>query len=270
MQIGFNPAAYQPYTGIELLAAGDYPVMIEDVVAERAKDPASGLLKVTFVVAQGHPNAGRKLFYRLNLWNVSEESKATAHKQLTSLCYAVGITGQLNDTDELKGRQCIIGVTNDGTYNNVKLVKDMAGNEPGKAPVSQGAPAQGGMPQFNLPPQGAMPAGFNPGQQQQPASAPPVQYQQPMQQPPAQAGNPFNPPQQQQSPVQQPPPQYQQPPQGGAPWNGQPQQNAAPQQQYQQPPQQQYQPQAQPPANPGVTFQPAAQQQQPPAGWPQQ
>jgi hypothetical protein len=155
MQLGFNTEAYDFYKGPELLQAGNYPVVIEDVVAERAKDPASGLLKITFVVAQGHANAGRKLFYRLNLWNVSEESKATAHKQLKNLCYAVGIQGQLADTDQLKQRTCVVEVNNDGTYNNIKKVMDAAGNVPGGAPLQAGAPGQAGFP--------AAPAGFTPG-----------------------------------------------------------------------------------------------------------
>ena len=267
MQIGMNLAQYDFYSGIELLPAADYPVVIEDVVAERASNPASGLLKLTLTVAQGHPNAGRKVFYRLNIWNISDDAKAIAYKQLKTLCFAVGITGMLNTEDELKGRQCIVSVTNDGTYNNVKLVKDMQGNIPGKAPVTQMQANQPAMTTFGgqsnagptaFTPAGAVPAGFNPGAPAPGSFAPPTQFQQPayQQQPGPQAGNPFEPSNAPQQGMQT---QFQQPPQG-APWNGggQPQQPN------------QYQPQAQAPANPGAQFQPAQQQQQPPAGWPHQ
>lgn len=289
MHIAFNPGAYQPYTGPELLQAGDYPVIIEDVAAERAKDPASGLLKITFAVQNGHPNAGRKIFYRLNIWNVSETSKATAHKQLTSLCYATGIMGELSDTDMLKGRGCVIELTNDGTYNNVKIVKDMAGNIPGKSPVQAGgaggpqfgsapAPGQQG-PGPGFVPAGAAPGGFNPGASPtggapnpfapQGGAPPPQQFQQPAPQADPYAGwvrqngyrqnpqtgqwEPDAPPQQYQQPVQGTPAPFGAPgPQGGAPAGF-------------------VQPNAQQPFNPGANFTPGGgQQTQAPAGWPQQ
>ena len=168
MELGFNPAQYQPYTGVETMPAGDYMATIEDLVAERVKDdPNSGLLKVTFVIAPGSPFANRKLYSRLNLWNASDASKETAHKQLTSLCYACGHTGVLQNTDQLKGKQCVIAVTNDGTYNNVKMFKDVAGNIPGKtnapatAPVSA-PPATGFAPPAGFAPAGAVAGGFNP------------------------------------------------------------------------------------------------------------
>ena len=287
MQLGFNPQQYDFYTGIELLPAADYPGRHRRCCRRtRERAQQADLLKITFVVAQGHANAGRKLFYRLNLWNVSEESKATAHKQLKTLCYAVGITGMLNTEDELKGRQCIVEINNDGTYNNVKAVKDMAGNVPGKTPVTQGMPGQSGMPPFSVPqgapagftPQGAMPPGYNPNQQQQP----------PAQQPPpataclpAAAARPAG-RQSISKPAERPPaghadavPAARRRVRRGTVDRRRAHRPNSSQQQYQQPPAQQppqgqYQPQAQPPANPGMQFTPAQQQQQPPAGWPQQ
>jgi hypothetical protein len=285
LQINFNPAQYEPFSGYDLLPAGDLPVLITDAVAERTKDQTGGLLKVEFTVAQGHQFAGRRLFARLNLWHQSPKWAEIAHKQLTSLCYCVGIMQQLTDTDMLKNRNMIITINNDGTYNNVTVFKDAQGNEPGKqakggAP-QQGQPGQQGMPQFGQ--QQQQPAAFQQPQQQ------PAAFQQPQQgQPQGQPQTFFTPPAQQPQQQQQPQQGFVQP-QGnpfgqqpqGQPQQGFPAQQQQPQQQQQQPPyaQQQpqqgqpmpfpqgqqpgfVQPQAQQPQNPQQGF-----QQQPPAGF---
>jgi hypothetical protein len=274
LQINFNPAQYEPFSGYDLLPAGDLPVLITDAVAERTKDQTGGLLKVEFTVAQGHQFAGRRLFARLNLWHQSPKWAEIAHKQLTSLCYCVGIMQQLTDTDMLKNRNMIITINNDGTYNNVTVFKDAQGNEPGKqakggAP-QQGQPGQQGMPQFG---QQQQPAAFQQPQQGQPQGQPQTFFTPPAQQPQQQQqpqqgfvqpqGNPFG--QQPQGQPQQGFPAQQQQPQG------QPQQPPYAQQQPQQgqpmpfPQGQQpgfVQPQAQQPQNPQQGF-----QQQPPAGF---
>ena len=273
MQINFNPALYEYYTGAQLLDAGDYPVVVTEDAAERTNDQTGGLLKVVFTVMPNHPNAGRKLFNRFNLWNQSVASCEVAHKQYKTMLAAMGITEQVGDTTQTYNRPLMVTVSNDGKYNNVVAFKTIQGVTPGKEGTAGALTPQqpqqgfgGGQPQ----------GGFNPGQMQQP---PPQQQFQPQ---PPQQGAPLQFP----APGQ---PQQVQPsqgftPQGGgfpapgqaapgtaAPWNGP---TGAPPQQPQQPAPGQFQPQGgqfaqpqfTPPQNPGAGFQ----QQQPgqaPQGW---
>lgn len=271
MQINFNPALYEYYTGAQLLDAGDYPVVVTEDAAERTNDQTGGLLKVIFTVMPNHPNAGRKLFNRFNLWNQSVASCEVAHKQYKTMLAAMGLTEQVGDTQMTYNRPLIVTVSNDGKYNNVTAFKTINGITPGKEGTAGALTTQ--QPQgFGGQPQG----GFNPGQQmqqppQQPIQGAPLQFPAPGQpQPPQQGGyapqGGFAPPQGGFPAPGQPAPG------ANAPWNGP---TGAPPQQPQQPAPGQFQPQGggqysqpqfTPPQNPGAGFQ-QQQPSTPPTGW---
>ena len=274
VQLAFNPTQFQPSfeTSGGRLPTGKYSVTITDITAERTKDQTGGLLKIEFTVNQGTPQAGRKAYTRLNLWNASQQAAQIAHQQMSALCYCVGIFQQINDTDQLKNRQLMIEIVDDGQYSNVTTFMDANGQKPGQqgqagAPQMQQGSPQGAPQQPQFAQQGA------PAQQQ-----PMPQFQAPAAQPnpganpfpaAAQGGNPFQPPASNQPAFPNAPQGF--PQQAGpgqpAPWNGgqQPMQQQQPQFG-----QQAYQPQGMPANNPAQQFQQQPQQQQAPQGWPGQ
>lgn len=262
-QINYNSEQHQFFTGFTPVPAGKYPVVIDDAIVERTKDQASGLLRVMFKVLPGHEAAGRTFPYRLNLWNTSAEAVEMAFKQLKTLMYAIGLPpGPLGDTDRVKGGQCVVDVTVNGEYNNIKAVLDRQGNAPGAGSPVQGQPGQPGMPSFpgqppapqgmpqplQMPPN-AMPAGFTPQPQAQ--QPPPNPFAAPVQAPPPPA------------PVADPSASWQRSPDGAYKLN--PATNAW---EANTAPPAQYQPQAQQPNNPSAGFTPQPQQGAP-NGWPQ-
>jgi hypothetical protein len=133
--------------------------------------------------------AGRNLFYNLNLFNKNPQSAELAYRQLSAICHVTGVF-QLQQSEQLYGIPFVVTINNDGNFNNVKVVKDLNGNVPGKggartvaaatpapAPATS-APAGWGPPSATptatappayAPPAAAAPAAWQPG----PPAAPP-------------------------------------------------------------------------------------------------
>ncbi|MFZ1074789.1 MAG: DUF669 domain-containing protein [Minisyncoccia bacterium] len=135
MQLQFNAATVDPTQGPEVWPLADYPLEITKEEVKAVKDDASSTyLELTLTCLDGQFK-GKTHPYRLNLWNSNQESQRIAYQQLSALCHAIGRI-QIADTSHLIGGR-LIGVIgpqkNDARYSEVKRVKDMNGNEPGRA-----------------------------------------------------------------------------------------------------------------------------------------
>lgn len=215
----FDAQQHEPDTGLTPVPAGQYDLKITGASIEDTRTENCRCFKVEFTILSGD-FAGRKLFNRYNLWHTSPQTVEIAHKQLSGLCHVIGVY----KVDFNNGGGALINgalkadVTNDGTYNAIKSVYDMAGNKPSRA----GSPAQIAQPVSTVP------SGYAAVQMA------PVGYQQPVAvvSPAQQATNPVAQPQPAQTPwgappvaVQPQPAQTQPQPQQAvvAPWAQQPQ-----------------------------------------------
>jgi hypothetical protein len=197
----FDATRVEPSVTLAPIPPGDYRVMIVDSPAEQNNAKDGGFVKFVLRVIEGQ-FINREIFYRVNLWNKSEQAVEIAFKQLSALCHVTGVF-QIQQTEQLHGIDfiAVVGISkNDSNYNDVKGVKDRAGNTPGKRTDNFVA--------------GAAPAA---------APAPPAQ-QQFAPAPPAQAGYTAAPPSYAPAPVAAAPPAYAAPapapvaaPTGGAP-----------------------------------------------------
>ena len=107
---GFDSAQIEPQS-FDNLPAGDYTVMISDMVQKAVKAPKVGsYLELTMEVVDG-PHAGRKMWDRLNLDNPNETAKRIALETLSSIARAVGIFGPLNDLYVLADKPINVNVT---------------------------------------------------------------------------------------------------------------------------------------------------------------
>jgi len=227
MQFNFNAAAVPPSSAPEPWE-GWHKVSISSHEVKPTSDGSSGMLVLTLTGVEG-PMAGRTHPYRLNIWNANQQAADIAARQLSAICHVTGVY-QFQSTEELAKLygipfNALFGKQKDNPqYSEVKGVKDVYGNDPGKSNAPQHAPAAAPMNQGFAPQQQPQVQSGFPAPTSAPAAAP--------QQPAAWGG-------QQQAPAQ-PAPQVAQPPA----WGQQPNQAPAPQQ----PPQAAPAPQQQAPA----------------------
>jgi hypothetical protein len=168
----FNAAAVEPSQTPVPVPEGDYKVVITESGPEQVKDkPNSGMLVLKLRIMEGQYQ-GRELKYHLNLWNESDQASAIARSQLSAICHVIGVFN-LTQSEQLHGIPFIAIVTVNGTYNNVRGVKDLNGNQPGKAgttavaaapaptaqPAAWPAPAAAPAAQPSAPPAAAAPWG---------------------------------------------------------------------------------------------------------------
>jgi hypothetical protein len=206
----FNARSVDPASTPNPVPAGDYKVMIVSSEPMKNTNSEGGHLRFMLRIMEGQFQ-GRELMYNLNLFNPNPQTQEIAYKQLSALCH---VTGQFDvqDSQQLHGIPFIVVVTvqPNGIYNDIKGVKYLDGNVPGKknenaiasapAPVATAPAAQ---PWQTPPPAAAQPPAWP---SQPPAYAPP-------QAPAAPAASPYGPPQPSYAPPAAP-----QPPA----WNNQP------------------------------------------------
>jgi hypothetical protein len=135
---------YDPTQGSGGLPIGRHPVVItrDEVTATKAGD--GGMLVLTVEVIDG-PQKGASGAYRLNLYSSSQVAAEIAHKQLSAICWALGVTQQITDTQVLHGQPFIIEVgpqKDNPQYTEVKKVFNMNGEEPGGNGNAGGGAAQ--------------------------------------------------------------------------------------------------------------------------------
>lgn len=108
--------------------------------SEKAKDPTGH----QYVVELSTPSG--KISARFNLWNNNAQSVDIAQKQLSALCHATGVyrLDMNNKGAEMIGARGQVEIrqqANNPNYTEIAKFFDVNGNEPGKAPVVQPAPA---------------------------------------------------------------------------------------------------------------------------------
>lgn len=236
--LNFNARTVTPMVALDPVPENWYKVVIAKSNMKQTRDEKSMMLALECSIIEGQYQ-GRVVYWNLNLFNASQQASEIAAKQLSAISHVTGVYdvadvgGPDNSTPMIHNipflAHVVIGAGNSGPMNNIRAVKDVNGNLPGKG---------AGGPQMQQPGQPPMQQ-QQPGMQQQPQ---PGQWQQPGSGPVMQPGG-YTPPMQQQpqgQPGGQPsyaPPQGQpqgQPGQWGQP-GGQPQ--AQPGQQPQQQPQ---------------------------------
>jgi len=114
-----------------------WPVVItaSEMKQTAAKD-GDGFLELTLQIIDGD-HRGMEGAYRLNIFNKNEKAQEIAHKQLSAICHVTGVM-QLTDSSLLHNkpfRAVVVSQTGEGKENftQVKGVKDINGNDPGKA-----------------------------------------------------------------------------------------------------------------------------------------
>lgn len=265
----FDARSVAPSMGFEPVPQDWYKVVIrKSNIKPASNNPANMMLELSMEVLEG-PQRGKVIPWNLNLFHTtSQQAVEIAHKSLSALCHVTGVfqvaaqPGQDNAVPMLHNIPffafVVVAQGQQGPLNNVRGLKDINGNEPGKtggAPMQQPAPPtvapafQPGPPQQppQQPTQYAAPGGYSPQPQQPPQGGPAPQWGAPQQpQPPAQppggqwSSTPAAPPPQQGAPAgpawtppQQGGPAPAQPPQNpqwqpGPPAGGPPQGGAAP------------------------------------------
>lgn len=218
--LNFDARTVAPSVGLDPVPEGWYKTVISKSNIKATKDNESGYLELILSIIEGQYQS-RILYWNLNLWNKSQLATEIAYKQLSAISHVTGVF-QVNDQPNAQDNatpmlhnipfmtHAIVKHGNSGPQNEIKGVKDLAGNDPGKQgqgvpaggpPMGQPvqppaqppatAPAQpawgGGAPQTAAP--GPAPGGWQPqGQPAQPAQPPAQPQGQPSWQPPGQGG----------------------------------------------------------------------------------
>lgn len=133
-----EPASFAPPPPM-----ADYHVRITESEAKPTSDNTGGYLELTLEILDPGPYQGRKIAYRLNLYNgKSQQTVEIAYKQLSAICHVTGVF-LIQDSRQLHSIPFIatIGPQKDNPqYPNVFGVKDLNGVIPGKG-AATAAPA---------------------------------------------------------------------------------------------------------------------------------
>ena len=233
--LNFDARTVQPQVGIDPVPEGWYKCVVVKSNNKAVSTGNGGMLELQLQIIEGQFQ-NRVIYWNLNLYNTNAQAVEISYKQLSALCHVIG-QYQIQDTNTPDNMvpalhnipffaHAIIAQGNQGAINNIKGVRDINGNDPGKAGAPQGGPQGGAGPAAWSPPQGggsgAAPSNNpNPNPPNQSSWGAPANNQNP---------NPPNNPQGGWSPPQGAPQGGQggwSPPQGGAPQGG-PQGGAGP------------------------------------------
>lgn len=153
-QVNFDASTVSPESQFAPVPNGDYPVVITESEVKPTKDGAGQYLQLTLEVIDGHYK-GRKIWDRLNLWNMNSTAVEIAQRALSQICHAIGVL-QVQDTVMLHNKPLVATLAvraAGGGYdesNDVKGYKAYASGSAAaqapvaaapQAPVQQQAPA---------------------------------------------------------------------------------------------------------------------------------
>tara|TARA_R110002110_G_scaffold115201_8_gene285697 strand:- start:287 stop:760 length:474 start_codon:yes stop_codon:yes gene_type:complete len=119
-----------------LIADGTYPATVTGAV-EKTSKKNNNYLEVEFTLLMG-----RKIWTIFNLWNANQSSREMATKEFNKLGAALGVTGQVVDTDQLFGRELniVVGVEpGQGEYGPKNIATDFlisTARQPPGAPLA--------------------------------------------------------------------------------------------------------------------------------------
>lgn len=145
MQFMFDATTVAPDQGAGIcFPLGDYPVEITKAEPVPTKNnPNVNMLVLTLTCLDG-PMKGQNQLYRFNIAHENETTRRIAYSQLSAICHVIGRL-QIQDTNQLVGGRFIATIgpqDSDPKYSEVKKVKDMQGNEPGRSAAPSTPPAQ--------------------------------------------------------------------------------------------------------------------------------
>lgn len=168
----FDATQWNPEQSAGQLPIGRHKVIIDDSEVKANNANTGGYLALTLQVIEG-PSAGATGIMRLNLYSQSEKAVEIAHRQLSSVCHAIGVFN-VQDSAQLHNIPFVVEVGNQKPtqeqeekrargeevtlYTEVKKVFDVNGNAPGKKGASPApaatpvAPSQPSQPNFNVAP----------------------------------------------------------------------------------------------------------------------
>lgn len=170
---------------------GWYKVIVAKSNIKPTRDPANSMLALELTVVEGQFQ-NRKIFWNFNLFHsTSSDAVRIAYEELSALQHVIGVfnIGAVGAADSVVPMlhnlpfyvQTVSVKGERGTNTNVKGVRDVNGNEPGKQaagpPAQQPAPAPAVSPQSSF----GVPGGYAPDAPAAPAGAP--QWGAPPQQP---------------------------------------------------------------------------------------
>jgi hypothetical protein len=179
VQLNFDANQVAPNTGFEPVPEGWYNVAISESEMKPTKDGAGAMLVLKMSIIDG-PHTGKPIFTRLNLQNANQQAVDIAYGELSAICHVTGVF-QVADSSQLHGIPFQVKVNvrkgtddkgNSFESNDVKGYKDAAGNEPGKPPQGNAAPANFGGTAAPAQAGGAAAFGGAPAQQDAPAQQP--------------------------------------------------------------------------------------------------
>lgn len=212
-QLNFDATQVEPDTGIDVVPAGWYNVMMDESDTKPTKDGAGTYLQCRFNIMDGQFR-GRKVWCRLNIRNSNAQAQEIALRQLSAIGHAVKVL-HIQDSQQLHGIPLKVKVKirkgDDNyedqneiiAYRDINEVVDMGGAAPAgttaggftpPAQVPQGFAPQAqpqGFPQTAQPaaqPMTQMPTEQPAQPPAQPWAQPAMQAMQPAQDP----SNPFN------------------------------------------------------------------------------
>jgi len=153
LQSMFDAETIEPSTQYQPLPKGKYLCVATYSEIKPTKSGNGEYLSITFEVVEGEFK-GKKVFERLNIRNQNKVAEDIAHRTLSSICRAVGVT-KLEDSEQLHDKEIVLDVVieeGDGKYaaqNKVKAYEAAYMHAPAQsAPKTTAAPrAQAPAPQ---------------------------------------------------------------------------------------------------------------------------
>lgn len=120
------------------LPPGKYPVKISGAQEKQSRNNDT-MLEVEFEL-----DGGRRLWNIFNVWHPKEDVKRISREELSSLAKAVGVTGQIRDTEQILNKKIEIQVAirkDDATKNDIKGYFPLATRSlPASEPQDSSAP----------------------------------------------------------------------------------------------------------------------------------
>lgn len=166
MYMPFNPMDYDPSQSAGQLPVGQHIVVVTGAEVKATKECTGGYLQLFLKVVQGE-SMGATGAWNLNLYNNSVKAVEIANKQMSALCYAIGVFAVINDASQLFDKPFMVEVgqqKENPQYTEIKKILTVNGQDP--KTVNPNAPQQ----QVQQPQQ-PVNTGFG-GQAQQPPQNP--------------------------------------------------------------------------------------------------
>lgn len=147
----FDANAVDPNGSFPVVPPGKYIAHIVSSDMRATKDGTGQYLYLEMEIVDG-PEAGRKLFERLNLINGNETTVRIAQQTLSQICHAVGVMS-VSDSEQLHARRMLCDVRVEpgkGAYRDSNRVVSYSAPDgsapPSRAPAAQSAPQAAAAP----------------------------------------------------------------------------------------------------------------------------